>query len=132
MSGSFVQTSQLRRLAIPLALLGGIPASMAVAAAIGGDPLMAAAGAALVLVHWAMSVGFDAIAQSGSPPRAAVASAVGMVVRYVVIGGALLAVALLDRDDFPSCVVAFLALFTVLLWVRIGRSAVGTMGRKAS
>jgi hypothetical protein len=115
-----------------IALLASVPVSAAVAAAVGGDPFMAAVGAALVLVYWALYAGFNALAQSGNASRAAVASAGGAVVRYAVIGGVLVTAASLDREGFLSCIVAFLALFTALLWARIGRGAAGAAGRRAS
>jgi len=121
---------QLRRLTIPLALIVCIPLSAAVAVAAGGSAPMAAAGAGLALLFWLLDEAAIALGRRGGAHQAVAASVGGVVVRYIVIGGLLVAAGLLDRGGFLSCVLTFMALFTVLLATRIGRgAAAATRGR---
>jgi hypothetical protein len=122
---------QLRRLTIPLALTVSIPLSAAVAVAAGGSAPMAAVGAGLALLFWLLDEAATAVGRRGGARQAVAASVVGVVVRYVVIGGLLVVAGLLDRGGFLSCVLTFMALFTLLLAARIGRGAADVMRGRA-
>ncbi len=56
----------------------------------------------------------------------------GVVVRYIVVGGLLVVAGLLDRGGFLSCVLTFMALFTLLLVARIGRGATAALRGRTS
>jgi hypothetical protein len=120
---------QLRRLTIPLALTVSIPLSAAVAAVAGGSAPMAAAGAGLALLFWLLDEAAVALGRRGDVRQAVAAGVGGVVVRYVVVGGLLVVAGLLDRGGFLSCVLTFMALFTVLLRAKIGRGAAALRGR---
>jgi hypothetical protein len=120
---------QLRRLTIPLALTVSIPLSAAVAAVAGGSAPMAAAGAGLALLFWLLDEAAVALGRRGDVRQAVAAGVGGVVVRYVVVGGLLVVAGLLDRGGFLSCVLTFMALFTVLLSAKIGRGAAALRGR---
>jgi hypothetical protein len=125
-----VASVQLSRLMIPAGLGVCIPLAAAVALAAGGSPPMAAAGAGLVLLFWALDEAAAAVGRRGGVRQAVAASVGGVIVRYVVIGALLVAAGLLNRGGFLSCVLTFMALFTILLAVRIGRAAAAaTHGR---
>jgi hypothetical protein len=114
---------QLRRLTIPLALTVSIPLAAAVAFAAGGSAPMAAVGAGLALLFWLLDEAASAVGRRGSARQAVAAGVGGVVIRYIVVGGLLVAAGLLDRGGFISCVLTFTALFTALLAVKIGRGA---------
>jgi hypothetical protein len=118
---------QLRRLTIPLALIVSIPLAAAVAGAAGGSAPMAAAGAGLALLFWLLEEAATALGRRGDARQAVAASVGGVFIRYIVIGGLLVVAGLLDRDGFLSCILTFMALFTVLLAARIGRGATSAM-----
>jgi hypothetical protein len=99
---------------------GCIPLAAVVALAVGASWWAAALGAALVLVYWGLDRVLSAVGQRGSMQRAIAVSVGGVAVRLTVVGGALAAVGLLARPQFASCVIAFLAVFTALLSMRIG------------
>jgi uncharacterized membrane protein len=89
--------------------------------------LYAAIGAGLVLLHWGMDRLATAIGHRGGTSQAVVAGAGGFMIRFVVIGGLLVLVGLLSsREQFLSCILSFMAVYTIALFLRIlsGRMAV--------
>jgi hypothetical protein len=122
---------QLRKLTIPLALTVSIPLAAVLAVVAGGSAPMAAAGAGLALLFWILEEAATAIGRRGGVRQAVAASVGGVVVRYIVVGGLLVAAGLLDRGGFLSCVLTFMALFTLLLAARIGRGAADVMRGQA-
>lgn len=123
---------QLRRLTIPLALTISIPLSAAVAAVAGGSAPMAAAGAGLALLFWLLDEAAVALGHRGDVRQAVAAGVGGVVVRYIVVGGLLVVAGLLDPGGFLSCVLTFMALFTVLLVAKIGRGATAALRGRTS
>ena len=109
-----------------------IPLAAVVAGAAGGSAPMAAAGAGLALLFWVLDEAATALGRRGDVRQAVAASVGGVMVRYLVVGGLLVVAGLIDRDGFLSCVLTFMALFTVLLVVRIGRGAAETSRGRAS
>jgi len=107
-------------LVLTLVLAVCIPLAAVVALAAGGSWWAAALGAALGLVYWGLDRAAEAIGRRGSMGRAVAVSIGGVIVRLTVVGGALAAVGLLARPQFLTCVLTFMALFTVLLTARIG------------
>jgi hypothetical protein len=88
--------------------------------------VFAAIGAALVLLHWGMDLAATAIGQRGGIAQAVAAGVGGAILRLAVIGALLVLVGLFAREQFLSCVLSFMAVFTVALFLKIltGRSAV--------
>lgn len=107
-------------LIITLVLVGCIPLAAVVALLVGAAWWAAAYGAGLVLVYWGLDRLFTALGQSGSMQRAVLLSVGGVAVRLVVVGAALAAFGLLARPEFATAAIAFLAVFTGLLSLRIG------------
>lgn len=122
---------QPRRLTISLALTVSIPLAATLAVVAGGSGPMAAAGAGLALLFWVLEEVATAVGRRGGVRQAVAASVGGVVVRYIVVGGLLIAAGLIDRDGFLSCALTFMALFTLLLFARIGRGAAAAMRGRA-
>jgi hypothetical protein len=107
-------------LIITLVLAACIPLAAVVALLVEATWWAAAYGAALVLVYWGLDRLFTRLGQTGSVQRAVLLSVGGVAVRLVFVGAALAALGLLARPEFSTAAIAFLAVFTGLLSLRIG------------
>jgi hypothetical protein len=122
---------QVRRLTIPLVLVVCMPVAAALAFAAGGSAPLAAAGAALVLLHWGLEQVFTAAGYRGSASRAVAAGVGGLMVRFVVVGGLLVLIGVLHRQGYIACVLAFVGVFTLGLSLRVLLGLPVSAGRSA-
>ena len=102
-----------RERVVPVVLAGAVPVAALVALALGHSALLAAAGAALVIVYWLLQVWFERIGMKGSIARMAAAAVGGVALRYIVVVAALVAIALADRAHFLAAAASFLLVFTL-------------------
>lgn len=111
------QTISQRSVAL---ILVGLVAVAAVLAGLFGRPMWAASvGAALVVVYWALELLAAVSARQASPSAAVAVALGGMVVRFAVVLGALLAVAVWYRPALVDAAFGFLGAYTVYLFLRL-------------
>ncbi len=120
------------RLVAPV-VLSAVIVLCAVTAALLDRPVWAAVvGASLGLAYWALEA-ITLRVGAMVPLAASVGVALaGMVLRFVVVLGVLVLVAMLWRPEFATTVFAFVASFTIYLGVRVStfplvRGPVGTV-----
>jgi hypothetical protein len=115
-----VEDTEITRQLAVAAVLAALVALSALVAALVGRPAWAAAlGAALVLVYWALEL-LAAYRARGASPAGSVAVALGgMMARFAVVLGALIVVGLAARADFAVVALAFLAVYTVYMVIRL-------------
>ena len=109
------------RQALPPALaLACVPAAALVAHLLDGSTWLAALGAALVLIYWALDWGVARLGMRGSFSQAIGVGLGGMLLRLVVVLGALALVgSLTSREETLACVAGFLGTFTVYFVARL-------------
>lgn len=109
------------RQALPPALaLVCVPVAALVAHLLDRSAWLAALGAALVLVHWALDVASAKLGMRGSFNQAIGVGVSGMVLRLLVVLGALALVgALTSKSQTLTCIMAFIGTFTVYFLVRL-------------
>jgi hypothetical protein len=104
-------------------LAAAVTACVVVALLTGRHAAGAAAGALLVPLYW---LGERAAARLGAREatfaRALLVGLGGMVARLAVVLGVLVAIGVLWRDQFAAAAVAFLATYTVYMFLRLWRN----------
>ncbi len=111
----------LRRESVPVLLLILAALAAVVAALAGRHALAAFVGALLVVIYCVVELLCARIGSTGTFGRAMVVGAVGTVVRLVLAIGGLTIVALVDRPGLLDAIIAFVAVYTVYLGVRLWR-----------
>jgi hypothetical protein len=107
---------------VPVVLVGAVPLAALVAFSIGRSTVLAAAGAALVLIYWLLQTWFERIGMTGSIARMTAAAVGGVAVRYLFVIAALVVIALVDRPHFLAAAASFLDVFTVYYVVKFALS----------
>jgi len=103
---------------VPAVLLGAVPLASLVALSLGRSAVLAATGAALVIVYWLLQTWFERIGMQGSIARMTAAAIGGVAVRYIVVIVALVAIALVDQVHFLVAAASFLSVFTLYYVVK--------------
>ncbi len=103
---------------VPAVLLGAVPLASLVALSLGRSAVLAATGAALVIVYWLLQTWFERIGMQGSIARMTAAAIGGVAVRYIVVIVALVAIALVDQAHFLVAAASFLSVFTLYYVVK--------------
>jgi hypothetical protein len=107
-----------RERVVPVVLVGAVPLAALVALTIGRSAVLAATGAALVIVYWLLQTWFERIGTRGSIARMTAAAIGGVAVRYLFIVVALVAIAVVDRAHFLAAAASFLSVFTLYYVVK--------------
>lgn len=110
-----------RRESVPVLLLVLAVVAAVVAALAGRDALAAFVGALLVVIYCIVELLCAWIGSTGSFRRAMVVGMIGTVVRLALAVGGLTIVALVDRAGLLDAIIAFVAVYTVYLGVRLWR-----------
>jgi hypothetical protein len=108
-----------RGVVAPLTLAGMVVVCAVVAAGTGHPVWAAVLGAGLALAFWGLEYLAWRRAWRVSFNGAIAVALGGMVLRFALVLGALVVVALLDRAAFATVVLSFLAAFTVYTGLRL-------------
>ncbi|MEZ5124686.1 MAG: hypothetical protein R2826_00360 [Thermoleophilia bacterium] len=116
----------------PIVLCAMVPVCAVVASLLGHSAWAAAAGAALVLLYWALDVVAMRIGARVKPTIAVAVGVAGSVVRLSVVVAVLVVIAFAWREALATSILAFVASLTVYLGVRVAtfplaRGPVGTV-----
>jgi hypothetical protein len=102
-----------RQAVVPIVLAAAVPLAVVVALAFGHSPVMAAVGAALVIVYWLLQRWFTKIGMRGSVIQSAAVAVGGVAVRMMLVIIVLVAIALTDRTGFLTAAITFLSVFAL-------------------
>jgi hypothetical protein len=113
------QKQALTQRSMALVLIGLVVLAAVVAVLLGKSVWATSLGAALVVVYWLLELLFIRRARQASSGGAVAVTLAGMLVRFVIVLGSLVALGVWRRPVFLDAVVGFLGAYTVYMMVRL-------------
>jgi hypothetical protein len=104
---------------VGLILVGLVAVAAALAGLLGRPMWATSVGAALVVVYWALELLAAGSARQASSSAAVAVALGGMVLRFAVVLGVLIAVAVWCRPALVDAAFGFLGAYTVYVFVRL-------------